>query len=168
MNIYEGIALIIALFTAFTLIVQTTIVFRTLKADHERRKKQATIEFVQRIRPMWLEARHLIEQRWGKESLNEKELKELDENYELMVIVRNMLGHFEHLSVGMNSGVYDKDLLFRTSGSFLINIHHRMSSYIDRARRNLPNAYIEFSDLVADYEERIRKKPSTKGNIIYS
>ena len=95
-------------------------------------------------------------------------MKEMDGDFDMFSVVRNMLGHFEHLSVGMNAGVYDKDLLFRASGGFLINIHYRMKGYIDRSRNNNDTVYIEFSKMVAEFEDRKRKEPPKAGNITLS
>lgn len=168
MDNYEIFRIIFFGLTACILIVQAGLALKSIKADHERRKKQATFEFVQKIRPAWIEAKHAIESRWGNDPLTSNELEEINKDFELLKLVRNLLGLLEHLSVGMNSGVFDKDLLFRMSGSQLIGIHKRLRAYIDRVRLSAPAAYIEYSDLVKDFEERKRIKPETNGNIINS
>ncbi len=168
MTLFEILTVIIGSLTACILLVQAGLALKAIKADHERRKKQATIEFVQKIRPAWLEAKNKLEERWGKNPLTSKELEEIDNDFQLQKVVNNLLGLLEHLSVGMNTGVYDKDLLFRMSGSFLIDIHNRFRSYIDQVQVRNPAAYIEYQNLVSDFEERKRTKPSTEGDIRHS
>jgi hypothetical protein len=165
MTIYNILTLIIATTTAIILVVQAGLALKAFKADHERRKKQATFEFVQKIRPAWIDAKHAIEKRWGNEPLTSKELGEIDSNFELLKLVRNLLGLLEHLSVGMNTGVFDKDLMYRMSGSQLIGIYHRLHTYIKRAQKTNPRAYIEYQDLVKSFEERRQVKPEKVGNI---
>jgi len=168
MTPYEILTLLIGTTTAGILLVQAGLALKSLKADHERRKKQATFEFVQKIRPAWLEAKHAIEEKWGDEPLTSKELLEIDSDFQLLKLVRNLLGQLEHLSVGMNSGVFDKDLLYRMSGSQLISIYHRLHTYIDRAQKSSPKAYIEYQDLVKSFEDRRRTRPGASGNIVNS
>lgn len=168
MTPYEILTLLIGTTTAGILLVQAGLALKSLKADHERRKKQATFEFVQKIRPAWIEAKHAIEEKWGDEPLTSKELLEIDSDFQLLKLVRNLLGQLEHLSVGMNSGVFDKDLLYRMSGSQLISIYHRLHTYIDRVQRSSPKAYIEYQDLVKSFEDRRRTKPDASGNIVNS
>jgi len=168
MNTFEIFSLIIGSVTACILIVQAGLALKSLKADHERRKKQATFEFVQRIRPAWLEARYALEERWGREPLTSKELEEIENDFHLMTTVRSLLGLLEHLSVGMNAGVFDKDLLYRMSGTQLINIHKRLRTYIDKIQKTHPTAYTEYQELVKDFEERKRIRPPTDGNIVNS
>ena len=168
MDTFEILTISVASITALILVVQAGLALKSIKADHERRKKQATFEFVQKIRPAWLEAKHALEERWGKEPLTSKELEEIENDFHLMKTVRGLLGLLEHLSVGMNSGVFDKDLLYRMSGAQLINIHKRLRSYIDKIQQSHPTAYTEYHELVKDFEERKRVKPTEQGNIVNS
>ena len=168
MDIFEILTITVGSITALILVIQAGLALKSIKADHERRKKQATFEFVQKIRPAWLEARHALEERWGKDPLTSKELEEIENDFHLMTTVRGLLGLLEHLSVGMNSGVFDKDLLYRMSGTQLINIHKRLYLYIEKIQQTHPTAYTEYHELVKEFEERKRIRPTKKGNIINS
>lgn len=168
MSTYEIITISIATVSVFVLIAQVGLALKSLKADHERRKKQSTFEFVEQIRPAWIEAKHALEKRWGDNPLTSSDLEEIDKDFELLKKVRNLLGLLEHLSVAMNTGVFDKDLLFRMSGSQLIGINKRFHSYIDKIQQTSPTAYIEFQELVNGFEERKRVRPESRGNIINS
>lgn len=72
------------------------------------------------------------------------------------------------MAVGMNTDIYDKDLLFRMSGSSIISIFDRFNTYITKCQQQNPNLYIEFQDLVNDFKERKRMKPSENGNMRHS
>ena len=167
-TIYEMMMVGVAAATGFILIIQVGLALKSFKADHERRKKQATFEFIQKIRPAWIETKHSLEKRWGKNPLTSKELAEIDNDFELLKKVRNLLGLLEHLSVGMNTEVFDKDLLFRMSGTQIINISIMFNSYIKKVQRSIPTAYIEFEELAKGFEERKRLRPESRGNIIHS
>ncbi len=168
MTPYQILTLLIGTITAVILLVQAGLALKSLKADHERRKKQATFEFVQKIRPAWIEARHIIEEKSGDKPLSSKELLEIDGNFQLLKLVRTLLGQLEHLSVGMNSRVFDKDLLYRMSGTELVTIYRRLDAYIKKAQNINPKAYIEYEDLVKVFEDRKRTKPDVSGNIVNS
>jgi len=168
MTAFEISTLIIATATAGLLVWQVRVAVQSIKADHERRKKQATTEFMLHVRPLWHDQRRMIEKRWGDGVLTNKILDEIDKDHEAYELVRTLLGQLEHISVGVNSGVYDKDLLFRTSGSHLIGIYHRMHPYIMRAQSKLSTAYIEYVQLMREFEERKREKPLQDGNIEHS
>lgn len=72
------------------------------------------------------------------------------------------------MSVGMNTGVFDKDLLYRMSSSYLIRIYRRLEPYVKHVQKNNSFAYIEFQEIISDFEERKRIKPDPRGNIRYS
>jgi hypothetical protein len=164
-----GIATVVAVFLQFRVASNSVkLAAQALKADHERRKKQATIDYVKEIRVIWRETRVKLEKKYGTESLSKEALEEINSNIDTNAIVKNLLGSLEHMSVGMNTGVYDKDLLFRMSGQYLINMYHRMRPYIEERRKENPIAFIEFHELIHDFEERKRKKPSMVGNIEHS
>jgi len=76
---------------------------------------------------------------------------------------------FEHLAVGINTGVFDQDILSRMSGNYLIGIFNRYWFYISERRKELNNnkIYCEFEGLVNKLRER-RQILEKKGNIEYS
>lgn len=169
MSLYETLSLILAIVSIAALLWQVRVALQSIHADHERRKKQATIEFLMaQVRPLWTEGRHLLDKKWGTGVLNEDSLKQIEDDPEARVIVTSLLGHLEYLSVGINTGIYDKDILFRASGTSMIRLFHRLRPYIKLSQKNQVTAYIEFENLIHDLEERKRKKPPVDGNIIHS
>lgn len=95
-------------------------------------------------------------------------VKEINENHEIKSEIRELLGTLEHVSVGMNTGVFDKDLWYRMSATFLITLYSRLRAYIKHVQKDNPSTYIEFEGIVKEFEARKAKKPESTGNIQYS
>ncbi len=168
MSLYEVLSLILGILGAVVIIVQLSIAIRAMRADHERRQKQATIEHVRTIRPLYKHCRQVIDEKFGKDVLSDGAVGEIDKDDELRENIKDMLALLEHTSVGMNTGVFDKDLWYRMSASYLIRIYHRLRPYIKYIQKSQPSAYIEFEEIVHEFEERKRRRPDSRGQIKYS
>ena len=168
MRLYEILSLVLGLTAASIAIWRIQVAVATLKADHERRRKQATIDFMIQLRPVWQESHRLLDERFGSGPLAEQALDEIKSNRDARDIISQLLGNLEHMAVGANTGVFDRDLLFRTSAYFLTNIYHRLRPYIKRVQAGLPTAYVEFEQLAMEFDERRRTKPPTAGQIVHS
>ena len=83
---------------------------------------------------------------------------------------RNALGVFEHLAVGVNAGVYDKDILYRMAGGYITRLYSFVTPFIQIARdESHPRAYSEFELLTLDFESRHKDNEiSVTGDIQYS
>ena len=145
------------------------VAFLQFRAFHERRKKEATIEFINKVREVYRKVNYELKKEFGEGPLDEEKLSKLYANTDLWNQLKNMLALFEHLAVGVNSGVFDFDILSRMSGQYLINMFDRYSFYIRDRRKKLgnPRLYEEFEALVAKLRQH-RNKLTTKGNIKYS
>lgn len=165
MTFYEFGVLLISAVSAGLLLLQVRVAIVAVRADHERRKKQATLEFVHHVRPIWIETKHVLEEKWGNDPLTSKELVLIENDIKLRSVIRNALGSIEHMAVGMNSGVFDKDLLYRMSGTHLISFYDRLHGYIKQKRLLNTAAYTEYEALITDFRERKRNRPETQGDI---
>ncbi len=94
MTTFQMLSLIIGILSAVLIIGQLFFTIRTLKADHERRKKQATIEHVREIRPHWDRHRRWLDENFGPDGLTESSLNKLDEDKEVRENVRTLLSLF--------------------------------------------------------------------------
>jgi len=160
---------IVLLVTALIAYFQLKALIRSFKADHERRKKQATIEFVNKIRESYRTINNELIKKFGKGPIGTKELDALYNDYELWHKLKNMLSLFEHLAVGINTGVFDLDILDRMAGGYFINIYNRYAYYISERRKALNNntIYSEFEGLVNKLRQK-RDLLEKSGNIKYS
>lgn len=168
MKLFELLSLIIGVAMAALVILQIRIAISTIRADHERRRKQATIDYMLQVRPIWQESQRLLDERFGTGTLSENALDEIQTNRDARDVISRLLGNLEHLAVGVNTGVFDRELLFRTSAYFLITIHQRLLPHIKKIQIKLPTAYIEFEQLAVEFSERRRIKPPKSGEIIHS
>jgi hypothetical protein len=161
MSYYEILSTVIA-------VVALWLVTKTFKADHERRKKQATIEYVGQI---LRDARYKIDSHRSSEDLTNEQVSALIANPADSAEWRNAIGAFEHLAVGVNAGVYDKDILYRMAGGYITRLFTYVEPYVQAARgNNYPRAYCEFEALAHEFEERHRNNEPLlgKGDIKHS
>lgn len=167
MNYMEVITITVAVLGTLAAVYNLRLVVQTFKADHERRKKQATIEYVGQI---LRDARFKIDARFRSRSLTTEELSKLMDTPQAYAEWRNALGVFEHLAVGINTGVYDKDILYRMSGSYLTELFAIVKPYVELKREKYPLAYTEFESLAKEFEERQQsgKLIASAGQIKYS
>ena len=161
-----AIATVVGLFFIY---FQLKLAIRSFLADHERRKKQATLDYVREIRPSYTKRRQVIDNKYGSDVLSDADVAEItNENGEIRDHLKEILAQLEFIAIGVNTGVFDKDIWYRMSGSYMIRIYNRFRSYIKFTQKNNPFAYIEFEEIVIEFEKRKSIKPDPRGPIKYS
>lgn len=166
MTTYEIASLILGSVAAIILIVQLRILTLTLKADHERRKKQSTLD---NAGNMIREARQTLQQEFQILKITEKDIDLLKNDKILFAKVTRAFSVFEHVSVGLNSGVYDTDLFFRMFGNTLEEIFDQYDLYMAfRREKHGKFIYNEFENLVFEYRKKQGLVVNNKGNIKHS
>jgi hypothetical protein len=158
MSLYEVIIVLLTCASVVALFIQVRIAVVQMKKNNERIKRQATIEYIGKI---WRDARYKLEAKYGYDILSEDSLKEIKLSHHLEAEIRNLLGVLEHMSVGLHTGVYDKDLLYRMTATFIINTYKRFHPYITHMQQKSPKMYIEFERLAKEFEETKKKEIST-------
>lgn len=135
-------------------------------ALHERTKKQSTLEHAGEL---WAEARYELESKFGSEVIATDEAENIFQNKELKANVDKLLGTLEHIAAGVNSEIYDGDILYRMCATSVINNFHKFKNYIRiRRQQESEEMYIELEALVIKFMERRSKKPMKLGDIINS
>ncbi|MGD1938862.1 MAG: DUF4760 domain-containing protein [Cyanophyceae cyanobacterium] len=138
-------------------------------ADHERRKKQATIEYVNSVKVKYRPIAEKLNQKFGERTIIN--IDSIDDV--LKEDITEILSTLEHLAVGINSGVYELKILDRMSGTYFVNVFEKLSPYIRAARRQTDRRrlYYEFEEMVEDIR-RMRsldaKRIRQPGNIRHS
>ena len=153
LNIAEKIAVIVGVcFLAVQIRQQTKI----SHADHDRIKKQSTIEFYNLISSEI----HEFLYKTDEEQLNFASVKA---NKTLESDVVKYLSRLERLAVGVNSNIYDLEILSHIVGNLFTNTYNRLERYIKevREKNNTPRRYCEFEHLVKVIE-RYREKNKDK------
>lgn len=158
MNIELITGILALLISVFSLFVSIYFNYK----DHERRRKQSTIEYFENITSKLFE----IEAVFNSKITRSNENINIGEDADKLKKAINILVAFEQLSVGVNAGIYDFDILERMAGSYLINIFSMFTPYIQETRKDSThsNSYIEFEHLVNKIKEK-RNPISNRGNI---
>lgn len=143
---------------------QLYFIYKTYKADHERRKKQSTIEYLNLIRKLYRPLKEKID----KDIEEENVINIKDMNDVTMRRTKNILSVLEHLCVGINTGVYDFEILNRMSGRYLIKLYERFAPYIELEQRKYSDTYIEFQHIYSQLKQISLKKLDEDGNIIHA
>ncbi len=148
-------------------LLQLIVMFFAFKAENERKKKQSTVEFINNIRDRYKPTYNELNKKYSG-VIN---LTEIDDT--LKNELREILSTIEHLSVGINSGVYDFQIFFRMSGSYFLSIFRKLHPYILDCQKSQPSRYIEFESICKKIEIERKKRNlkidiSNKGNIKYS
>ena len=163
----ELVAIIISILTLLGLLIQIHLSWREMRADHERRKKQATLEYVNSIRAIYRSIAGKLDQQFGRD--NVINIDDIDE--EVKCDIQELLSVIEHLAVGGNTGVYDLQILERMSGAYFVRIHDKLSPYI-RHRQTITRStrtFCEFEAMVEDIKNiRGGLKRISRGKVKYS
>ena len=153
----DNVYTITAIISHAAIILGVVIALVQLKADHERRKKQATIEFYQKIRQEYNQYLKLIEKYFpNNQVININDIKE---NKNMIYAIREYLSHMERISVGINTNIYSAVVFERMSGVSATRWFFRFREIIYYFRRisHNPVAYKDFEDLTCKLKV-IRKK----------
>ncbi len=134
------IALVISIITA-------VILFLTFVQDHRRRKKQATIEYYQRICELLYEISGRITK---KSKVMPMTFENISADPEFLHEVRYFLTTYERFCVGINTGIYDIHIVERMTGNYLPEMYEKLSSYIGGNRRDQRkvDSYIELQEVI--------------------
>jgi hypothetical protein len=158
-NILANIAIILGVIIA---IIQ-------LLADHERRKKQATIEFYDQIFRLASPLAKSIRENFTTGYINPTE-KAYSDNVEIQNNIRNYLSLMERISAGINIGVFDFSTFSRLAGTSTKNMHTMLYYVIPYLRQNEgnPKLFIEFEWLIKKIDNKTIKPPDPAADIRYS
>jgi len=144
--------------------IQLYFMQKTFRADHERRKKQATVEYLNKIREQYRTLSNKLIGKFNEDAIN---LSKIDDG--TRIEIKELLSILEHLSTGVNTEVYDYDIIKRMSGSYLVNRYKQLYPYIDNAQKSSRTLYIEFETLCKRIENDKRQfHISNDGNMEYS
>lgn len=144
--------------SALAALYNVRLVAISIKKDHERRSKQATFEYVGENIRNTLTA---IDEKVNFKKISNGQCQEIFNSNKESTEMLRLLGTLEHISVGVNTGIYDKETLFLMSSSYIIDIYDKIEPYIMYLRKNLSlmgkpteYLYIEFEKLATDFKKR--------------
>jgi len=128
------------------IVVQIRQQTKIARADHDRQKKQSTIEFYNQLSS---ESIQFLDNIIGRTL----DLSSVNADKALRKSVVRYLSRLERLSIGVASEVYDFEILYLMSGRYLIKKYEQLESYIMESRdfKNAPTLYKEFELLVKKF-----------------
>ena len=136
-----------------TAVVGVIIAKITLNANHERRRKQATIEFFYHIEREYADALMVIEKKFPKnEVINVCDVKQ---DNVLLEAIEKYLSFMENMSVGINTNVYDIHVFDRMAGAFAINWFDTLRVIIASFRQDIDSRGLQKTYLYGDFEKLV-------------
>jgi len=153
LEIAESISVILGVVFLVIQIRQQT---KIARADHDRKKKQSTIDYYEHISS---ESKEFYNKIKGKK-LN---LENIKNNKELEEDVSLYLSHLERLAIGVASKIYDIDILNHMSGKFLTKKYYQLKDYIEDSRKKGNHyRYCEFEKMIKEIEKNNNDLPVIK------
>jgi hypothetical protein len=127
---------------------QAILAVRNQEKDHERQKKQTTIEYINTLRQEYRLLNSEIISSMGAGRIDKESYEKVSKDREMLGKLRNLLGLFEHLAVGVHADVFDFGIVDQMSGQYLCAVFDRWEYYIDKRQTRNKRAYEAFRRLV--------------------
>lgn len=165
-NIFLIIGAIVAALQLKKMKESNTLQLKSILADHERRKKQSTLEFYSEVYPYLSELRTKITDTFCDEYINPSDTRYKD-NHDIQKVIYEYLVIIERFSVGINSGIYDINVFAQTSGKTVSDMYKKLSPVINQWRisQNYPEMFYDFEKMSRDIDEiRDKAYPRPTGN----
>jgi len=153
-NISVVVGVVIAIMQLYKMRISNEQQKQTFIADHERRKKQSTIEFYNEINKETVTMRSLISDKSQSGIIS---IDVIEGDAKLVTSIKRYLSLMERFSVGVNTNVYDIGVFDRVSGAATVKTYYKLREYILNARKKAPYIYTDFELMVQEIEG-IRKK----------
>lgn len=148
--------------------IELFIGIRSLRIDHDRRKKDATLSHVSDISDRWDELKFTLDKDFGwDEPLTNENIDEIEKDYEQRDNLRRLLRMVEHIALGANIDVFDKVIIYRMANDSLTTIYKRLSPYINHLREEYDSetVYVEFETMLDDFKTYKPLIELVEGNI---
>ena len=149
--VIESIAVILGV---VFIVIQIKQRVKVSRADHDRQKKQATIEYYNSLSS---DSYEFLDDIKGRKL----DLSLVNSDKTLRKSVIRYLSHLERLSVGVRNDVYDFNIINLMSGRFLIKKYEQFEIFIKESRiqKKAPVLYKEFELLVKMLDDSRKKYP---------
>ena len=148
-SIISSLGVIVGIFIAIAQLKKATTI---AVSDHSRRKKEATIDFYDRIRE---KSQPLSAKIKEKSDGNPVTVQQIEEDPELMINISQYLSLMERLAVGIHADVFDYEIYRELSRTVTINNYHQLREYIVKSRKEnqTSSTFIYFERLAQRLEK---------------
>lgn len=147
----DNIGIILQILSLGAIFTQLVFIYRTYHADHERKKKQATIDTLMTILNDYKEIMDELRKEFANYS---GPIKMKDINDENNKRIEKYLAILEYFSVGINMGTYDFAMFDRMAGSYFVAVYDKFKPYIMHFQKTQETAYVEFEVVCAKIRSR--------------
>lgn len=170
--VLTGAGVSLALFTGVLILLQLRAVKMELEQsaniaalDHDRRRRQATLEFFTETMDKRVEWRKTFPNEFDASAVAAFAPDPANDGDRLNVEVAEYLGHYEDLAAGVALGIFDIDTVDRLAGPRLIRAFRAWQPWINGLRVHLdrPTSYIEWESLARDLVRRRFEEPVREG-----
>lgn len=169
-NVFLSVGVVIAVFQLVQMRKGNILQFNSTKADHDRRRKQSTIEFYNEIYPYLKDCKAEIVNAFGEGYVTPDDQR-YQENPSLQKAITEYLTVIERFAVGINAGIYDINVFARTSGKVVSDTYKRLSPVIENMRKvqNYPQLFNDFEKMCKEVD-KVREKmyPKLQGENLIS
>jgi len=169
------VGIVIAILQLRKMQVSNDLQQRDFLADHERRKKQATIEFSFQVLEERSKAAKVINAVFKDDAVvNVNAPDYINDIDDVKSAITRYLNLMERISVGINTGIYDLTTFTRITGNATVDFYKRIEPIIVERRKlsQRKSLYCDFEKLVNDISEEFKKDapiiPNDSANIKYS
>lgn len=162
MTDFEFWSTVIALLGLGAIFVQLRSNHRAIIKDHDRRRMQATLEYMNAVWPKWTVSRRSIQDKLGTGAITDEQSKAIwedKENLGMRNLLRDVLNPLEHLSVGIAAGVFDEDIFYQMSATSFIKAYEVLRRYITFVQSSQQSAYANFVVLAKRFKTRRSEAP---------
>ena len=164
-NLSLSLGAMIAVFQLFQMKKSNILQSKSLMADHERRKKQSTLEYYTSIYPYLSEFRTKITDLFDNDYITPNDMR-YKQNEDIQKMIYEYLVIIERFAVGINSGIYDINIFSKTSGKVVSDMYKKLSPIIEEMRviQNYPEMFNDYEKMCKDIEQvRENMYPKLKG-----
>lgn len=165
-NSFLIVGVIIAIFQLIQMKKGNLLQTQSILADHERRKKQSTLEFYTNIYPQLSKLRTKITDVFGNEYIMPNDSR-YAEDINIQKTIYEYLVIIERFAVGVNTGIYDINIFVNTSGKVVADMYKKLSPIIEEMRliQNYPEMFCDFEKMSNEVEKIRSKIQPQKTNI---
>ena len=136
---------------------------KAVRSDHERRRKQSTLEYYTRLQDRHSKTRPKLHKTLNlnkpDDQLARTEAESIFESTEKVTVKNQLMGvlnDHEYLAVGVNTGIFDFDVVDRLGNKSIRAVVHRYKHWIDVAQETTKSkrTYGELEKLASDLKKR--------------
>ncbi|HEX6686722.1 MAG TPA: DUF4760 domain-containing protein [Candidatus Limnocylindrales bacterium] len=103
--------------------------------DHDRRRKQATLEFFATTHDRQIEFRKILPNSWSSEEIVALIQKAVNGDTDTEKLIAGYLNLYEHFAAGVRAGIFDLEVTNQMAGGRIVAMQRNYQPWIEYRRR---------------------------------